>query len=145
MSYKGSEFEFKQERDADLLKSYKDAIEKASYPFLLHDILVSAVTSPSERFWVSAKRATLVILRMKSGESISSMKKNKQLMYQEIYRRVIELEEKHSDLPLLKIVDTVVEQKAPCFYMTPESAQVIIHYAKKRCLEKKLKQLRYYW
>lgn len=140
MGYKDTEFEYRYQRDTELIKAYNTVISDIRPPFTMCDVLARAVKLPCSRFWVSETRAKTVIARMKHGYDLSDMKPNKRKMFQEIYRRVEEQEK----LGPVEMVD-ILESGAPEFYLTTESAKVIIHYAKKRWLDKKLKQLRFYW
>gem|GEM_PF-3803721 len=55
-------------------------------------------------------------------------------MFREIYRRVHQLRTRphYRQLPLSEVVQIVVEQPAPSFYKTPQSAIVIMHHIRKR-------------
>jgi len=144
MGKQGSEFEFKQERDNDLMNAYRTAMKNAEYPVNLTEVLTRVVNSPSKRFWVSAERATNVISEMCSGKDLKCMKLNKQRMFIEIFKRTNNLRNlpKYKNFRLSEIVALVIEQPAPCFYITQQSAKIIIHHIKKReCYQQRLKRL----
>ena len=144
MGKQGSEFEFKQERDNDLMDVYRLAMKNAKYPVNLTEILTRVVNSPSKRFWVSSERASNVISEMHSGKNIEGMKLNKKLMFREIYRRVKQMQNlpQYMNYRLSELVLIVIEQPAPKFYITPESAKIIIHHIKKReCYKQRLQRL----
>lgn len=134
MRKRGSTFEYQKERDKDLLDAYRRQIAVSKHPIIRDDLITRTVNSPSKRFWVSGRYATFVVSKMMRGESLRGMRRSKLLMYAEIYRRVVELrsDPQHADEPLLHVVSTVVEQQAPCFYLTPGSAGVILSNIRRR-------------
>lgn len=144
MKKEGSWFEYKDQRDRDLLRVYY-ALRGNKYPSE-HDFFEAVVNSPSERFWVSEERATAVIASMIRGKKLDNMLKNKASMFEEIYRRVLELRKTRPNEPLFYLVFDVVNQPAPKFYMTPKSAKVIIckiRKEKRKCYEEKKRSLRF--
>lgn len=145
MKQRGSQFEYQEERDADLMKVYNEILEKEKFPFHLMDVMKKVVHHSSKAFWVSTQRAFNVISRMRRGEDPELKCENKRLMFEEIYRRVRELEDKHPEERLFLLVEQVVFTEAPSFYMTPASAKVIIHKIKKKWRKEKslLRQLRH--
>lgn len=99
------------------------------------------VSQKSKRFWVSEEQASKVVSYMMKGGDISYMSDNKQKMFAEIYHRVSKLQDQYPEARLYLLVEEVVSSEAPCFYMTPESAKVIISQIKKRCYEQRLRLL----
>lgn len=127
-------FEYRSERDQDLLNAYRRQIALTSGLIRLREVMCRVVNSPSSRFWVSPERAMRVISSMEQGNRLEGMMRNKRIMFREIYRRVHLLRERppYRQLPLVEVVQMVVEQPAPSFYMTPQSAIVIMHHIRKR-------------
>lgn len=127
-------FEYRSERDRDLLNAYRRQIAQSSGPIQLREVMYQVVNSPSSRFWVSPERAMRVISSMDHGNRLNGMIRNKRIMFREIYRRVHQLRTRphYRQLPLSEVVQIVVEQPAPSFYMTPQSAIVIMHHIRKR-------------
>lgn len=93
-------------------------------------IYKAVAKSPCKRFWISEKRALEVITSMLKGDTISYMSVNKQLMFYEIFRRVVR---RMGEGDLKTIVEDVVQSPAPCFFMTPGTVKVLIHKHRKRC------------
>ena len=145
MGKKGRQFEYKEERDRDLIEVYRTIYANAPITAKLHQVLQKTVASPSKRFWVSPERAFKVIGDIRSGKNLDNMNTNKRLMFFEIEKRVSEVQktEAHNNLGLYDIICIVIEQPAPCFYMTPESAKVIIHHIKKKWYKERTKLLRF--
>ena len=107
------------------MRAYHELIKSAQY-ILMPEIYRKVVNMPSRRFWISEGRAAIVISAMMKGDTLENMGPLKREMYNEIYSRVIKLREKKPDLPIIQLVEMVVEQPAPKFYLTPGSAKVLI-------------------
>ena len=142
MKNKGSIFEYEDARNRDLMRAYKELVEK-SRRIYLPDICKQLVNMPSERFWVSEERAAIVISDMLKGRSIDNMTRNKREMYEEIYRRVLALREERPDASITELVSDVVEGPAPKFYLTPKSAKVIISKIKSEWYERRKRKYRH--
>ncbi len=107
------------------MRAYHELIKSAQY-ILMPEIYRKVVDMPTRRFWISEGRAAIVISAMMKGDTLENMGPLKREMYNEIYSRVIKLREKKPDLPIIQLVEMVVEQPAPKFYLTPGSAKVLI-------------------
>ena len=140
MKHKGAEAVYSAERDKDLLRAYREVLTRHRHIYLPR-VVEEVVSSPSKRFWVSEERAKIVLAEIARGNSLERMNKTRRDMYMEIYRRVRLLQKEQPDLSLNRLIETVIEGPAPCFYLTPQSAKVILHRIKKKCayLEKKQK------
>lgn len=121
----GSHFEYEAERDDNLMECYHELLRRAQF-VRMPEIYSQVVDMPAKRFWVSEERAAIVVSAMMRGERLDNMRPLKQEMYNEIYRRVMEIREQHPELPISRLVAQVVEQPAPKFYITPGSAKVLI-------------------
>lgn len=138
---KGRFFEYREERNADILRAFKECISSASIDEGMREVYRRVVTSSSKRFWVSEEQATKVISHMMRGKNIDYMSDNKKKMFREIYTRVSKLQEENPGVRLLLLIEEVVSSEAPCFYMTPESAKVIISQIKTKCYKQRLQSL----
>lgn len=127
-------FEYRDKRDCDLLNAFKTQLDAATYPISLIDVLNQTVSSRAQRFWVSPERAFNVISRRVRTGDIAIAGRNKRKMFEDIFTIVSELskQDSYKNESLYTLVSIAVEQPAPCFYMTPRSAQVILHHIKKR-------------
>lgn len=135
---KESIFEYEQERNRDLMKAYKKQISlhfHSGEPIRLHNVFKCVAEMPSERFWVSEERAYVVILGMLKGKKLEKMGGMKREMFQEIYRRVMELKRLHPEQCLKLLVEKVCSQPAPKFYLTPKTIKVIIYKIKRNWYE----------
>ena len=148
MKHKGSCCEFRQERDSDLLNVYRSLLNETSYPINHPEILQKLVNHPSKKFWVSSERATIIISEMIKGRDLSGMHPTRIEMFTEILKRVIKYREEHEEttLSLFLIVEEIINQEAPKFYLTTGSAKIILHKIKKEkreWYEKRSKLLRF--
>lgn len=107
------------------------------------EVYETIVNMPSSRFWVSETRAALVVSQTMKGEPcLEKMRQPKREMYEEIYRRVLVLREKHPDKTLFELCAMVVVQPAPKFYLAPGSAKIMVHKARKEWTRRKRQRLR---
>ena len=142
MKHKGSRCEFANERDKNLLEEYRKLLEET--PFIVfHSIYPILVNRPAKRFWVSEERAAVMLSVIMNGDRLKGMSKNKREMFYEIYRRAKALLKKNPGQNMRELARQIVTQPAPKFYITPESAKIIIFHAKKRWYEEKKKKLKH--
>lgn len=126
MKKTGSTSDFLPTRNRELLQTLRRLI-MTTEGVPLGALYAMAAQSPCSRFWVSEKRAAEVISRMMRGEDMevkSLPLRNK--MYRELLRRVQEWQAQNPGHPLTDAVFAAVNSPAPEFYVTPESAKVII-------------------
>lgn len=137
----GSTFEYEDARNKDLMRAYKKALSESGGSAA--DVYRKVAEMPAQRFYVSEERAAIVISNIHKGRSIANMRANKREMYEEIYRRVLLLQKERPGDSIYDLTFEVVQQSAPKFYLTPESARVLIHYIKKQWYEQRKKKLRH--
>ena len=126
MKYLGSNCEFEQERNLDLLHACRQEMALATH-IHMRDIYRRAAERPARRFWVSEERAAIVIGRMLRGDSLQEMRPLKREMFQEIFRRAKEILNRHPGFNISHVALLVVHQPAPKFYLTPGSVKTILH------------------
>ena len=125
MKKKGTISQLKHERDDDLMRAYLQELSGRPH-ILLPDVLQAVVTSPSKRFWVTSERASIVVYNMMKGDRLEHMRPLKRKMFREIYRRVMKLKKNYPQLSISILTEQAVSQPAPEFYITWQSAKVII-------------------
>lgn len=133
-------FALQQEKEQDLEEALRNIYSNCRGRIHYKELSRRLATHPSRRFWVSAETAYVVIKRMLAGATLEAMRDTKRNMYMEIYRRVCKMREENPDKELEDIVDEVVEQPAPSFYITNGTAYVLITRIKRerrRCRTKK--------
>ena len=140
MRHKGDEFEFKKERNDDLMRAYTYQVGKMKN-ISTDELYMRIVDMPSKRFWVSPRRAAVVISSLLKGGSLKNMGRAKKQMYEEIYRRVISLRARSPHTGIYDLCRVIVEQRAPKFYLTPGSAEVIVSRIRKEWFRKQHQHL----
>lgn len=141
MKHKGAVMEYSRERFRDLMRAYEIYMEQCPY-IRMSELYRTIVDMPASRFWVSDKRAAVVVSRMEKGDiRLDRMHRLRAEMYGEIYRRVCELRTDRPELSILEACAEVVEQPAPKFYLDPRTAKTLIWKGKKKWLEEKWRRL----
>ena len=107
----------------------------------MDEVYQRIVNSKSKRFWVSEEQASKVVSYMMKGNKIDYMSDNKRKMFEEIYIRVMKMREENPNIRLFRLVEIIVSQEAPCFYMTSGSAKVIISQIKSKWCKRRLQLL----
>ncbi len=132
MKYSGCTSEHKDERAQDLLRAYHEYLRTHAH-IDVEEAFRAIVKMPSRRFWVSKIRAAIVISEMMHGDDLRGMRPSKRAMFEEIFRRVRQLmgEERWQGVPLRQVVSYVIDQPAPQFYLSPDTARLYIKPAKK--------------
>lgn len=138
----GSTFEYEDARNEDLMRAYQRVLCMSGDKSAA-DVYKKVAEMPAERFWVSEERAAIVISNMFKGRSIANMRSNKREMYEEIFRRVQALKKERPEDTIYELTFEVVQQPAPKFYLTPESARIIIHYIKKKWYAERKRKYRH--
>lgn len=125
MKYFGSTVEFTRQRNADIMRVFRQKLVEADF-IRMDDICREVAESPSCRFWVSERRAAIVISAMESGRAIPCMTDSKREMFAEIFRRYQALRLLHPDESLLELATVIVNSPAPKFYFTPRTIREFI-------------------
>lgn len=132
MRQKGSIACFKDDRDRDLMRAFREQLSLQKGEFNLSDILTATINSPTSHFWVSIERAVVMVHKIRKGYDLAQMGGTRREMFEEIEKRVAEIERAHEGIKLEDAVIRVIEGGAPKFYLTIKSAKVILHKIKKR-------------
>ena len=131
MKHFGSYFEYEKERNRDLMRAFKYVMSHRC-GMTMEEVFAKTVEMPSVRFWVSEQRAAGVVLEMMKGDKLDTMRPNKRAMFNEIYRRFLELKKTRPMDSVYDITFDVVNSHAPRFYLTPSFAHVIISKIKRK-------------
>lgn len=138
MKKRGSTSDFAGARDEELYRNFMDLLRTADMP--LREMFSAAARRPSSRFWVSEPRAEEVVSAMLRGTNkdvVEKMYPQKRKMYEEITRRVRARMQADSTLCVTHAVDAVIYEEAPEFYLTDESARLLIYRHRRRVRESK--------
>lgn len=130
MKRPGSTSDFIEHRNRELHKSFLSVLRTESMPLRL--MFGAAASRPAPRFWVSERRAADVIGRMMRGLPDEGMLPKRREMFEEILRRVRAKMEADPSMCMTAAVAETVNEPAPEFYMTPESARSVIYRMRRR-------------
>ena len=125
MKYFGSTVSFTRERNADIMRVFRQKIAEAAV-IRMDDICHAVAESPSSRFWVSAERAAVVISAMEAGRPLPCLTQMTREMFHEIFRRYKEMRLLRPEESLLDLVAVIVNQPAPKFYFTPRTVREFV-------------------
>jgi hypothetical protein len=141
MKHFGAKMEYADERVRDLMKAYDNYIANCSH-IEMQTVYQTVVNMPAPRFYVSEKRASIVVSELLKGHPCRNKLKNE--MFTEICRRVMELKKSNPTLGITELCAIVVQQPAPKFYMAAASAKMLIIRTRKKWIKEKLKRLYLY-
>ncbi len=116
----GSSVYFTRQRNADIMRVYRQKIAQAKI-IRMDEICRQIAESPAARFWVSEERAAIVISAMESHRALPCMTPSKREMFAEIFSRYKQLRHTHPHAPLKELAAIIVNQPAPKFYYTPRT------------------------
>lgn len=146
MRKNGSVFSMMRERNLDLLRAYREALNRnmrSDKDLVYMDLLTETVASQASRYWVSVERASSVIYQMNKGAIPKGMKDNAKVFYKSLFEKFVSYRSDHPKMPIKHIVSIIIESPAPCFVLTPESAKAIISKMRKECYEQTMRRLRH--
>lgn len=126
MKHKGSISTFSDQLNRDLMAAFRNAKSILGCAPIMQ-ILEYTVNSPAPRFYVSEQRVTDVLYALRNNSlALDSMKPQTREMFMEIISRIRSLQRRYKKKSLPEIIQTVIQQRAPKFYLTVQSAQVKI-------------------
>lgn len=125
MKHKGTGNVYITQRNKDLYEKYKDVI-KFSEIITSKEIFRRLVSMPAKRFYVSEDRASVIIRKMMKGEEVGNMKKETKKMYHDMFNLVTKILNSDKTSTMSKAISKVLNGDAPYFYLTENSARVII-------------------
>lgn len=141
MKHKGNKFEYEADRNRDLMRVYREQLASCSQ-IIPSEIFCNVVSQPSSRFWVTEWRCAIVLSRMFNGDDLSNMRPNNREMYQEIFARAQKMRQQDPSVSYFMMAFTIIHQPAPRFYLTPDSARVIITRCKRTIMRQDLQSMR---
>lgn len=141
MKYFGSILDFTRERNADLMRAFREQLALARF-IVMPEIFELVAESPASRFWVSEERAAIVISAMAAGKPLPRMRSNKREMFEEIYRRFLIERKENPKKSVYELVTKIVNQPAPKFYLTPRTVGEFIYRIKNGWYDKQFDRYR---
>ena len=113
------------QRNKDLHACFYRVLSEMN-PIVLDEALARTVNSPAKRFYISSDRAYGVLIRWEKYGITKLITPERQEMYEEIYRRILELRKSMPDTPFMHLAEMVLDQPAPKFYLETSSAKTIL-------------------
>lgn len=133
-----SNFELNEQRNDDLLRAVKEVVIKYSVNNT-KEAVAMAIKMPSKRFWVTSQVAARVIWRMEKGDMLKEMRPTARKRFFELYKLYQRLRDtdEFKNRSIYYMSAILVEQPAPEFYLTVDSAlKIYTKHRKKRKWEK---------
>lgn len=145
MRNKDDKNEFKEQQDAEIMDAYRRLFREYGGKVDVRTLYSMVSAAPASRFFVSARQACRVIMRLRDGGQITNMRLNNQRMYKEIYRRVCGMIDVSNCTAseLRKAVTSIVRQPAPEMYVGVRQVSYIISQEKHKCYEERKRRLRH--
>jgi len=114
------------ERNKDFVRAYRQAC-KENHCENIREYVRIAVKKPAPRFYIEKERAYDIIMFMEGNVAFVSQNPNKIRMYDEIYIRYKNLSELYPNKQKGDIIESVINQPAPEFYIGIHAAMKIIN------------------
>ena len=114
------------ERNADFIRAYRAAISENDCASI-KDYVKIAIKMPSRRFWIEKDRAYDIITMMENCVLFASPNPNKIRMYDEIYIRYKKRMDENPCRQKYDIIEDVINEEAPEFYIGIHSAMKIVN------------------
>ncbi len=132
---KGEQY-FIKDRNKDLLSVFHKILLSSTGHITLSIIIDKLYHHPAQRFYISEEEAIKNVYSIiKNGKPKIRKKSDlRNQMYEEITRRALQIKEKDIQRPLNKIIDEVIYQSAPMFYLTKKTLRKLISNLKNRKL-----------
>ena len=144
MRNKGDRNEYKEQRDMEIMDAYRHILAMYGGKVDVATIYRMVASAPASRFFVTARQAYRVFMRVQSGGGFDGMRRVNQRMYNEIFRRVKEeLAKRHANggmncpHDVMRAMAKVVQQPAPEMYIGIRQVAHIIKNGGRKCYEER--------
>ena len=120
---------FKSDRDSDFLRAYSEVISSYGViaPYICKSQLIRETIEKSPtQFYVSYPQAFRVLSRMIKGGETEIRRPEKKLMYIEM-AELVKSKLATSDMPMHQAIYEVINMPPSKFYITFESAQLLLY------------------
>lgn len=118
-------------RNQEIFNTFKKFYTKP-YCYDFNKAIIATAHCEASRFWVSEERATVVIAAMIANKNVSYLpygdNRQRKEMFDEIFKRVIDMfaDRKKPAVSIRDIVEEVVNQPAPSFYLSERTIKDIV-------------------
>lgn len=118
-------------RDFEVLPElYRQAKRQAAYPTSTDKIFRIMASLPTDRYYICDDAALLYVRkRMLQGKVTTFRTKEKQRLYDALYREVVDMmkEEKYAQMGIAGTTICALMRPAPCVGLSPEGIGVVFH------------------
>ena len=117
-------------RKEDVTKAFFDTmkeVRKENPLVTQNEVIEMAVKSTAPRFYVTFENARRYISLMARKKKIPIVNENKLKMYKEIYNRYIKRIKETSEHYRYMILERIIEEPAPSFYLDAETFKGIVY------------------
>ena len=116
--------DFTEERKADLFEAFHRNLKESKS---VKEAITHTVNSPAKKFYVSTEEAKRIYSKIMNGCPIDRISEEFQEMYREVVVRSLRYKLEHIEKPIGEIIEEIIEQPAPKFYLKPGSARSMIY------------------
>ena len=123
-------YSVREMRKQDVINSFYESYKKLkkSKPFATqNEVIEYAVKSEAPRFYVTFENARRFISLLARKKKLPIVNENKLEMYKEIYRRYIKQVKDSNKRYKYLILEKIIEEPAPSFYLEEETFRGIIY------------------
>lgn len=120
-----------RERNADFIERYRET-RRECHNTNIKDYVRIAIRKPARRFYIEKERAYDIIMFMENNVAFASPNPNKIRMYDEIYLRYKARMEQNPNAQKSEVIEAVINEPAPEFYIGIHRATRIINRNNKR-------------
>ena len=114
------------ERNIDFIERYRETMEQCDNTSIKDHVRIT-IKKPAKRFYIEKERAYDIIMFMENNVAFASPNPNKIRMYDEIYIRYKARMEKNPNAQKSDVIEAVINEPAPEFYIGIHAAMKIIN------------------
>ena len=138
MKHKGSQSDFIEQRNKELLTAYNDIIYSTPEPVSPDEVFRRLAAAPCSRLWISEERAAEVVAAMRRRPDAPMGKGMRRAMYSLLFRRTMAVLASRPGTPLSTAAAMAVRKPSPSFFLAPSSCRVIVS----RLRRKRVREIR---
>lgn len=124
------ENDIRRMRKKDVVDCFYSSLKEVrnKNPFAtLNEVIEHAINSQAPRFYVTFENARRFVSLLMRKKRLPIINENKIAMYKEIYKRYSKAVKDSSKRYKYVILEKIIEEPAPCFYIDPETFRGIVY------------------
>lgn len=122
-------------RNEDVVNAFFDAVKsmRKDIPYTPQDkIIEHALKGGAPRFYTTFENARRFVSLLERGKDLPLTNPNKIAMYRELHRRYREIRERQTCCNGYSVLENIIEQPAPSFYIDIDTFRGILYKSYKR-------------